>query len=275
MTLRLNGTGWIAVILSTLVFISSCKTTEKDVTRGPLKNRSAKVLWDTLQSQKTFGTISAKVHVDFEQNGKAQSFNCKIRIKEDSALWVSIAPLLGIELFRMVITTDSVKLVDRINKRYFNDSLSVLETMTEVPVSFAVLQSLLTGKLVDLYAPERYRVSRTRDHYQMAMKARGRLKREFKRSLLDVPILHQMSIDRDGKHLIQTFLKDLSTGNLVRAGYDDFEVVNNKNFATKTEINTAGVGKIKCELEWSRLKIGEEVNLPFSIPEKYEPFKSE
>lgn len=272
---RFNGISWVLVFLPVLLVLGSCKTTENEAVRGPLPNRSAKELWNAQKKQSPFNSVSAKVHVDFEQNGKAQSFSCKLRIQEDSAIWVSIAPLLGIELFRMVITTDSVKLVDRLNKRYFTDSLSVLESMTEVPVSFGVLQSLLTGKLVDLYTPERYRANRTRDHYQLMMKARGKLRRAYRRSIQDIPILHQMSIDRDGQKLIETFLKDLSTGNLVRARYSDHEQVNEELFPKKMEINTAGAGKIRCNLQWSRIKIGEEVNLPFKIPAKYEPFTSE
>lgn len=272
---RLNSISWVLVFLPALLFLSSCKTTENETVRGLLPNMSVNDLWDAQKEQGSFGSVSAKVHVDFEQNGKSQSFNCKLRIQEDSAIWVSIAPLLGIELFRMVITTDSVKLVDRLNKRYFTDSLSVLETMTEVPVSYEVLQSLLTGKPVDLYTPEMYRATRTRDHYQLMMKSRGKLRRAYRRSLLDIPLLHQMSIAGDGEKLIETFLKDLSTGNLVRARYTDHEQVNEKLFPTKMEINTAGVGKIRCNLEWSRIKIGEPVNISFSIPDKYEPFTSE
>lgn len=263
----------MAFLMATLLF-TSCKTV-KEIARGPLENRTSKELWNALDSLSQFGTISAKVHVDFEQNGKNQSFNCKLRIKEDSAVWVSIAPLLGIELFRMVITADSVKLVDRLNKRYFTDSLAVLETMTKVPVSFDVLQSLLTGTLVNLHPAQKYRTSRIIDHYQMGMKSRGKLRREFRKSMHDIPIAHQMQIARNGTRLIGTFLKDLSTGNLVRAKYSEFELIGEKEFPTEMDIHTAGSGKVRIKLEWSRVKIGEPVNQPFKIPNKYVPFGNE
>lgn len=270
---RESGKVCLAFLLASLLF-TSCKTV-KEIRRGPLENRTSKELWETLDAQSTFGTISAKVHVDFEQNGKKQAFNCKLRIQEDSAVWVSIAPLLGIELFRMVLTTDSVKLVDRLNKRYFTDSLTVLESMTKVPVSFDVLQSLLTGRLVNLYPAEKYRTSRIIDHYQMSMKSRGKMRRDFRRTMQDVPIAHQMQIARNGSSLIGTFLKDLSTGNLVRAKYSEFEVIGEKEFPTEMDIHTAGSGRVRIKLEWSRIKMGEPVNLPFNIPGKYKPFGKE
>lgn len=268
-----SGRFCLAFLMAALLF-TSCKTV-KEIARGPLENRTSEVLWKALDDQSKFGTISAKVHVDFEQNGKKQSFNCKLRIQEDSAVWVSIAPLLGIELFRMVITTDSVKLVDRLNKRYFADSLAVLESMTKVPVSFDVMQSLLTGRLVKLHPADQYRTSRIIDHYQMGMKSRGKLRRDFRKSIQDIPIAHQMQIARNGTSLIGTFLKDLSTGNLVRARYSEFEQVGEKEFPTEMDIQTAGSGRVRIKLEWSRIKMGELVNLPFNIPSKYEPFGNE
>jgi hypothetical protein len=264
----------LAFLMVTILF-TSCKTDEA-IVRGSLENRTSQELWNALDDQSSFGTISAKIHVDFEQNGKNQSFNCKLRIKEDSAVWVSIAPLLGIELFRMVITTDSVKLINRLDKRYFTDSLAVLEIMTKVPISFDVLQSLLTGTLVNLHPSNRYRTTRIRDHYQMGMKSRGKLRRTFRRkSMYDVPIAHQMQVARNGKSLINTFLKDLSTGNLVRAKYSEFEMVGEKEFPTDMLITTGGSGRVRIKLEWSKVKMGELVNLPFKIPKKYMPFPNE
>ena len=265
---------WSLAFLMASILFTSCKMDES-VVRGPLQNRSAQELWNSLDEQSPYGTISAKVHVDFEQNGKNQSFNCKLRIDEDSAIWVSIVPLLGIELFRMVITSDSVKLLDRLHNKYFTSSLTVLETMTKVPVSFDVLQCLLTGTLVNLYPAKRYRTTRIRDHYQMGMKSKGKLRREFRKSMDDVPIVHQMQIARNGHNLIGTFLKDLSTGNLVRAKYSNFELIGEKEFPTLMDINTDGSGKVRVKLKWSRLKIGEPVYLPFKIPEKYVPFANE
>ena len=270
---RETGRFCLAFLIASFL-LTSCKTV-KEIARGPLENHTSQDLWNALDDQSEFGTISAKVHVDFEQNGKKQAFNCKLRIQEDSAVWVSIAPLLGIELFRMVITTDSVKLVDRLNKRYFTDSLAVLESMTKVPVSFDVMQSLLTGKLVNLYPAEKYRTSRIIDHYQMSMKSRGKMRREFRKTMQDIPIAHQMQIARNGTSLIGTFLKDLSTGNLVRAKYSEFEPVGEKEFPTEMDIQTAGSGRVRIKLEWSRIKMGEPVNLPFNIPTKYVPFKNE
>ncbi len=270
----LNNARYALTIAFVAVLFVSCRP-GTEIVRGPLENRSSDELWNSLNDLAAFGSLSAKVHVDFDQNGKSQSFNCKLRMREDSALWVSIAPLLGIEIFRMVITTDSVKLVDRLNKRYFADSLTVLETMTQVPVSFQLLQSLLTGKMVNLYPPSRYRTIRMRDHYQLSMRARGKLRREFKRSMLDVPLLHQMSVSRDGDMLLGTFLKDLSTGNLIRTEYSDFEKIGGRNIATETDIQTAGSGRVTCKLKWSRINVEEPVSLPFSIPEKYEPISGE
>ena len=39
----------------------------------------------------------------------------------DSAIWLSISPLLGIEAVRVLLTKDSVKALDRLNNIYYSE----------------------------------------------------------------------------------------------------------------------------------------------------------
>src|SRR4026208_2558948 len=65
----------------------------------------------------SFNTFSGKIKVNFDDSrGKNNDFNAFIRIRKDSVIWVSINAALGIEAFRIMITPDSVKVLNKIDK---------------------------------------------------------------------------------------------------------------------------------------------------------------
>ncbi len=93
-----------------------------------------------------FQTFSAKMHVHYEgSDGKDYEFNAVIHMKKDSMIWVSINAALGIEAFRLLITPDSVKLLDKLKKIARLRSVTYLQQEVNLPVDFKSLQDLLIG----------------------------------------------------------------------------------------------------------------------------------
>ena len=58
--------------------------------------------------------------------------------------------LLGIEAMRVLITKDSVKLLDKLNKTYTARSVSYLQDVTDLPLDLKILQDLIIGNAVFL-----------------------------------------------------------------------------------------------------------------------------
>ncbi len=64
-----------------------------------------------------FQTFSSKMHVHYEESdGKDYEVNAFIHIKKDSMIWIVVNLAFGLEAFRMMITPDSVKVLDKIKK---------------------------------------------------------------------------------------------------------------------------------------------------------------
>ena len=99
----------------------------------------------------SFNTFSGKIKVNFDDSrGKNNDFNAFIRIKKDSMIWVSINAALGIEAFRIMITPDSVKVLNKLDKEAQLRSVNYLQEVTKIPFSFYQLQDLLVGNPVFL-----------------------------------------------------------------------------------------------------------------------------
>src|SRR5699024_5265047 len=83
------------------------------------------------------------------QQGKKQFNNVTtyIRMREDSAIWLSIRPLLGIEMMRILITPDSIKLHNNLKNRRIERSISDITEVLHIPFDFSVIQSLIVGNM--------------------------------------------------------------------------------------------------------------------------------
>ncbi|MBD0367983.1 MAG: DUF4292 domain-containing protein, partial [Flavisolibacter sp.] len=96
-----------------------------------------------------FSTFSAKVDLDYrDAEGKKYDLNANIRMQKDSIIWVSVSAILGIDAMRVLITKDSVKLLDKLNKTFTARSVDYLQDVTALPLDLPTLQNLLVGNPV-------------------------------------------------------------------------------------------------------------------------------
>jgi hypothetical protein len=92
----------------------------------------------------TFEFLSAKGKAAVELKGNKQNANLSLRMQRDKAIWMS-ASLVGIEGARILLTPDSVRVINRLQNTYFAGGYDYLSQLLNVPVSFADMQALLLG----------------------------------------------------------------------------------------------------------------------------------
>jgi hypothetical protein len=95
-----------------------------------------------------YNSYQSKAKVHFESLNEKQNFTINFRMKKDSIIWASIsAPIIG-EVARAIITADSVKAFERINKRVYLYSYSNLQKLINLSVDFETLQRLIIGNAI-------------------------------------------------------------------------------------------------------------------------------
>ncbi len=88
------------------------------------------------------GAFNSKSTVSINLGGNALSSKATIQIERDKAVQISVQPFLGIELFKVQFTSDTLLVLDRTKKRYL---LLPLEQLP-VAISPSTIQSLLLGE---------------------------------------------------------------------------------------------------------------------------------
>ncbi len=129
--------------------------TKSDSTLQQKKDTLLKVGPDTAyahriinQKKIQYTTFQCKAKMHFESEKDKQNFTINFRIKKDSVIWASItAPIIG-EVARAIITKDSVKAIERINKKQYLYSYHDIQKLINMEVDFLTLQELILGNAI-------------------------------------------------------------------------------------------------------------------------------
>ncbi|MBP5478071.1 MAG: DUF4292 domain-containing protein [Bacteroidaceae bacterium] len=135
----------LVIVILGAALLASCRSSKK-MTKDDRDVVGAKVETITpVKKAPTHNEISSKVRVKIvADDGNDLSTNGQLKMRWDDVIQISLVdPLLGVmEVGRMEISTDSVLVIDRVNKRYISDSYQRLSTLTGVPVTFDMVQDL-------------------------------------------------------------------------------------------------------------------------------------
>lgn len=217
-----------------------------------------KQVWDTIRKNNIsdYQTFSAKIKVDFEGNDGRRSVNAFVRLKKDSVIWVNITAPLGIDAFRVLITPDSVKMINKLNKTVQLRSVEYLQEVTKIPMKFSDLQNMLIGNPIFLDSNIN---SYKKDEKSISLMSIGAL---FK---------HLLTVNKDDYTLQHSKLDDVDA---IRArtaylSYSDYQVKNGVRFSTHRKITVSEKSKLDIELEFKQFDFNVDLNFPFNIPKNY------
>lgn len=90
-------------------------------------------------------SLNSKIKINKE--GQETTINSQIRVRKDSVIWVSVKAPLGIEVFRTMITPDSIYFMSRMDKTYFVKPILHLKNVVKADINFNELQSILFASL--------------------------------------------------------------------------------------------------------------------------------
>lgn len=100
------------------------------------------------QSLAWSGSYSAKTRFNFTLGQKTFSLSGTLRLKHNEALQISLqVPLLGMEAARIEVSPQRILVLDRIHKKYVEEPIERLSSLSGTGLDFYSLQALLTATL--------------------------------------------------------------------------------------------------------------------------------
>ena len=261
----------ILLLGSALLLLSSCKST-RPMIKAPLKEEGPDYLYNRLKDNELhFDWLSAKFDAGYKHKRNSNDFKGQVRIRKDSLIWVSITPALGIELFRMVITTDSVKYINRFNKEYFVGDYALVSRFLQIHIDFDILQALLLGNDFQFYETNSFRASIDNLNYKLSTTGRRKIRKEAEDASTDpIVLLQNIWLDPASFKIIQVDVKEyLKDNRKLSANYGDFVAVENQLYPSALKFEILADDIIKIKIDYSKVTLNEPMTFPFSIPENY------
>jgi len=217
-----------------------------------------KTVYSAIESNRIdFKTFNAKVKVNFEgSDGKNSDFNAFIRIRKDSVIWVSIIAALGISAFNVMITPDSVKMIDKIDKVVKLRSVEYLQDLVGIPITFKDLQDIIVGNPVYL---DSNIVSYVKGDRTVSLLSIGNL---FK---------HFLTVENGNYSIQHSKLDDVddTRARTCDITYGSYENADNIHFSTYRKIAISEKAKLDIELQFKQFDFNAALSFPFNIPKNY------
>jgi hypothetical protein len=287
----------VIIVMSAM---SACRKPKEVVRETPVKNRTAGYLLKRYSENKyAFDWLGMKVDASFGTEDNSDNFKATIRMRKDSAIWVSIVPALGIEMIRVMITPDSLKYLSKIpeNKFYYTGGFDEIGRLIGIDFDFEMLQDLLVGNAIGLEKDEqRFRSEIDDNDYLLISKYRRKVRRvvgvddrklegdtilvnpddpRFRRTAKrtdeeDGLIISRYWLEPAGFRLVKSVFNDLLRQRTMEIGYEDFQPDGEQYYPAKCRLVMSST-QVRQEMRYeiTKLSSGKPYEFPFEIPEDY------
>lgn len=269
--------GYLIALFSFLAITSfSCKLQEKENIKVKVKSRPTKFLVKQLiENEFEFTTISAKAAVTVE-DGKKTSFKAHLRIQKDSVIWMSITPLLGIEVARVIITQDTVKLLNRAKSEYFIGDFDYINKLFGADLDYQMLEALLIGNSLDFEMDDKIRssVDRRKNLYYLSTVKKRKIKKEIRKDKDKIKEQAQaLWLDPETFKIKELLLSSIHNENTLTGKYSNYKAVNEELLPYTLNFTLQSKDSIMIEVDYTKFNEGKSLSFPFKIPSKYEQIK--
>jgi hypothetical protein len=248
-----------------LCLFAACKSTAGTTSSGAGITKTEETFFaSVLDHTFRFETLSARLKFEFKSSEKELSSRAQLKMIYNDRIQLSLQPLLGIEMFRIELTTDSVKILDRMNKCFMTESYENIKGKSTVDFNFNNLQALFTNNLFipgesNLSAKQFRRFRITEDNHSVNLKIKD-----------ETGLLYTFTAGED-ERLHATSIHDKSDKYTLTWDYSDFQAVDRQRFPFKMEAALTSGDKKQgiVTLTFSPPEINSPLKTDFNIPAGY------
>ena len=237
-----------SLLIAIFFILCSCSTNKST---SNLRTLSANHILREVEDNKfEFDKFETKFNVKVEGISNI-GLKGQLRMQNDSVIWISLSLKMGIELGRVMITEDSVKLINRTEKTYLAESIENFKERLPSEATISFLQDMLVGNEIQFNDNEKFKASIEDNSYKLTSE---------KNTFWVTPKTFKVNRQQPTANGQQP---------TVIINYDNFQEINGKLLPTKIILETDSDFNINIEIDYSEIKVGEKVEFPFNISKKY------
>lgn len=240
-----------------------------------LQFKTAKILSKHVkENELDYNWISAKADVEVNVDGEDNKLDVKVRARKDSAIWISIQAVGLIDIAKLLITKDSVKMVVYVKKQFFKGDFNYINDILNADLDYDMIQAALFGNSAEFYDDDEKVnsvIDRDNCHYLLSTERKRKLKRIMSGQDSLKHSLQTMTLMNDTYKIINNHFEDVTTNRVFNAQYDNFLTKDSVFAPHLVNIEIKAEKKITLKINYVRIEINQPQKIPLIIPKNYEP----
>ncbi|MDM1294744.1 DUF4292 domain-containing protein [Sphingobacterium sp. N143] len=261
-----NKIAWIGMLV---FLLSSCSSKKKLLKGADLKSENELIIKDNSRASKkntlrnlfltnlNYSTFSGKAKMRLDLGKDNYDVSSNIRIEKDKKIWISISATLGIEVARVLITPDSVQILNKLQSEYMIKPFDYLYRFASPDLTFSNLQDLLLANLSVNLLSDIDGVNFQQEPNSIQLEGK----------LNELDFLYKLN---NNNRPYQFRLAQLSKSQLLEANYGNYAMASGQEFPMLLKmIISDGRQQIKTEINFNKVTFNEPVDMPFSVSSRY------
>ena len=269
--------------------ISSCKTS-KVVTTEKIRPISTNRLIRKVEDKSFDYNVLAikRIICQYEGPGEKASFRANLKSEKDKQILLTISKI-NIPLARLLLTPDSVKMVNYLKKEYLEEQYGYLSDLVNMELDFELVQSIISNdafsyrddprdnefrEFVSYTDSGMYILQSIKNRKLEKIELKGKeekMDRYLNKLGEDLFIVQYLYIDPKTFKVRKIVLDDQSNDRKVTVNFSDFEKVNRQLYPGNIDILFASPEKdLSMKIKLSKFSTENDQSFNFNIPEKYD-----
>lgn len=277
------------VVFAMAIVFTSCKTSREISTVAAKPISTAKLLSKIEDNAFNYNYFSIKrINCQFSGNDSKTNFRISLKAIKDEKILVTINKL-NIPVGRVLLSPDSVKYVNYIERNYFVDDYSYLSNFLNIDLDFATIQSILSNNAFSYRNDQKNNEFKTfessiedgmhvlqseKERNIMKFEAEGnsaKIDRRLKRLGDEALILQKMYFNAANFALTKLLIEDKTNNRNMEMTFQDFVKVERKDYPGAIDMNfISPKNNVSIALRLSGFSTEKVESLSINIPEKYE-----
>ena len=238
----------IALYLFCIIFASSCVTQNVAEVNLSIAPKNAKELITKVNSKNKppeWLALKGRVSLMLEKDNEV-SLGISIRVRRDSLIWASVTAPFGIELFRAVLTKDSIYHINRTNKTYFVKPIAHIFKIIKKNIAFNEIYDMIIAN--PKIAKKKYSFNKTNDDFLLST--------------------------QDYIYTISNFYRMrrvvlIEKENTLMCTYSNFSFENDFPEQLELMVESSSKNAFNLKLNYSKVVFDQQQQTPFKIPNSY------
>ena len=236
------------ILLSALLVLASCGSHRKNV--APTEAMLTEALIQQVEQNETqWNWFTAKLNIQPE-SGLISNLGGQIRMQRDSVIWVSVTALLGMEAVRIMLTPDSLFVINKLENSYVKEPLDMLKMRFGTDIRFSDIQNTLLGNGLWMLGKGEKMRELDNPYYKISSSLN-----------YDEIWVEQQHFRTAKTHFVDRFFQ-MSTI------YGGFETFGTNLIPTEISLDLKGMYTFAGKMKYSSVTLNETTSFPFKITSK-------